>query len=79
VLKAYHTNFINNWDKVKDSTPEGIQENFLQRKGILRFEQVKVILVVQKKGADILMESIPWNISLTKLVWMKYPIYVEWI
>ena len=70
---------INNWEKVKNSTPEGIQETFLQREGILRFQTDKVRLVVEKKGVDILLESIPWNISLIKLAWMKMPIYVEWI
>lgn len=70
---------INNWEKVKNSTPEGIQETFLKREGILRFKTDKVTLEVEKKGVDILLESIPWNISLIKLAWMKVPIYVEWI
>jgi hypothetical protein len=70
---------INNWEKVKNSSPEGIQETFLQREGILRFQTDKVTLVVEKKGVDILLESIQWNISLIKLAWMKVPLYVEWI
>lgn len=70
---------INNWEKVKNSSPEGIQETFLQREGILRFQTDKVTLTVENKGVDILVESIPWNISLIKLAWMKVPIYVEWI
>jgi len=70
---------INNWEKVKNSSPEGIQETFIQRDGILRFQEDKITLVVEKKGFDILMESIPWNIALVKLAWMEKPIYVEWI
>jgi len=70
---------INNWEKVKNASPQGIQETFLQREGILRFQSERVTLVVEKKGVDILLESIPWNISLIKLAWMKVPIYVEWI
>jgi len=70
---------INNWEKVKNSTPEGIQETFLQREGILRFGTDKIMLEVDKKGVDVLLKSIPWNISLVKLSWMKKPIYVEWI
>lgn len=70
---------INNWEKVKNSTPEGIQETFLQREGILRFGADKIMLQVDKKGVDVLLKSIPWNISLVKLSWMKKPIYVEWI
>ena len=70
---------INNWKKVKNSTPEGIQETFVQREGILRFDADKITLVVDKHGVDVLVESLPWNISLIKLSWMKKPIYVEWI
>ena len=70
---------INNWEKVKNSTPEGIQETFVQREGVLRFDADKITLVVDKHGVDVLVESLPWNISLIKLSWMKKPIYVEWI
>lgn len=70
---------INNWEKVKNSTPEGIQETFLQREGVLRFKGDEVFLEVEKKGVDILVKSIPWNISLIKLPWMKKPMHVEWV
>ncbi|WP_318348810.1 contractile injection system tape measure protein [Aquipluma nitroreducens] len=70
---------INNWEKVRNSTPEGIQETFVQREGILRFDADKITLVVEKHGVDVLLESIPWNISLVKLSWMTMPIYVEWV
>ncbi|MFA5329574.1 MAG: contractile injection system tape measure protein, partial [Prolixibacteraceae bacterium] len=69
---------IQNWEKVKNSTPEGIQQTFIQREGMLRFSADKVTLIVEKKGVDVLLASIPWNISLVKLAWMKKPIYVEW-
>ncbi len=70
---------INNWDKMKNTSPEGLQETFLQREGILKFQTDKITLTVEQKGYDILLQSIPWNISLVKLSWMKIPIYVEWI
>lgn len=70
---------LHNWEKVKNSTPEGIQETFLQREGILRFQKDNVLLVVEKKGVDVLMESIPWNISVIKLAWMNKPLNVKWI
>ncbi len=70
---------INNWEKVSNSSPQGIQETFIRRDGVLRFQEDKITLLVEKKGFDILMESIPWNIALVKLAWMEKPIYVEWI
>jgi hypothetical protein len=78
-VQSLMNGLINNWEKVKNSSPEGIQETFIQRDGILRFQEDKITLVVEKKGFDILLESIPWNIGLVKLAWMEKPIYVEWI
>ncbi len=79
IAQSLFNGLINNWEKVKNSSPEGIQQTFIQREGILRFQKDKVSLVVVKKGVDILLDSIPWNISLIKLSWMKKPIYVEWM
>jgi hypothetical protein len=68
-----------NWDKVKDSSPEAIQETFLQRDGILIIKEDKMVLTVDKKGVDVLLNSIPWNITLIKLPWMQKPLYAEWV
>lgn len=77
--KSLLNGLINNWDKMKNTSPEGLQETFIQREGILRFETDQTILIVEQKGYDILLQSIPWNISMVKLLWMDRPIYVEWI
>jgi len=70
---------MSNWDKVKNSSIDAIQETFLQREGILKFKKESITLVIEKKGVDVLLSSLSWNISLIKLPWMKKPIYVEWI
>lgn len=70
---------IANWEKVKNSSTEGIQETFFQREGILIFNQDYNKLIIPKKGVDVLVESIPWNLSLIKLPWMEKPLNVEWI
>lgn len=70
---------INNWEKMKNTSPEGLQETFIRRYGMLKFKSDKVLLVVEKKGYDILLQAIPWNISIIKLPWMKRPIHVDWI
>lgn len=68
-----------NWDKVKNSTPEAIQETFLQREGILKINEDNIILNIEKRGVDVLLNSLSWNISLIKLGWMEKPLHVEWI
>lgn len=79
MTKSLLNGLIGNWDKVQNSTPEGIQETFLQRSGILKFKTEEVSLTVEKMGVDILMHSIPWNFSVIKLGWMKKPLQVKWI
>jgi hypothetical protein len=71
--------FMSNWDKVKNSSIAGVQETFLQREGILKIKKESIVLVIEKKGVDVLLNSLPWNISIIKLTWMEKPIYVEWI
>ncbi len=71
--------FKNNWEKVKDSSVEAIQETFIRREGILKLNKEKSILKIEKKGVDILLLSISWNITVVKLPWMQYPLYIEWI
>lgn len=70
---------ISNWDKVKSSSIEAIQETFIQREGILKIKKESIALVVEKRGVDVLLNSIPWNISLIKLPWVEKPMHVEWI
>ena len=79
MTKSLLNGLISNWDKVKNSTPEGIQETFLQREGVLTFKAEVDSLTIEKKGVDVLMHSIPWNFSVIKLAWMKKPLQVKWI
>lgn len=69
---------ISNWDKMKNSSIEGLQETFIQREGVLRFKKENTTLIINKKGVDVLLDTIPWNISLIRLPWMEKPIHVEW-
>ncbi|MGB5418177.1 contractile injection system tape measure protein [Algibacter sp.] len=68
-----------NWDKVKISSPEAVQETYLQRDGFLKIKEDAITLRIEKKGVDVLLNSLSWNISLIKLGWMEKPLYVEWI
>ena len=79
MTKSLLNGLISNWDKVKNSTPEGFQETFLQRKGVLKFKTEEDSLIIEKKGVDVLMHSIPWNFSVIKLAWMKKTLQVKWI
>ena len=79
VSRSLMNGFISNWDKVRNSSPEAIQETFIQRGGILRFSEDKMDLAVNNSAVDVLIHSIPWNISEIKLPWMIKPIHIDWI
>ena len=70
---------IANWEKVRDASPAAIQETFVQREGFLLIKEENMHLKINKKGVDVLLMSIPWNLSLIKLPWMEKPLHIEWI
>jgi hypothetical protein len=71
--------FIANWDKVRNTSIEGIQETFLLRQGMLTVSNTHDELSVENKGVDVLLTSLPWNISMINLPWMEKPLQVEWV
>ena len=69
---------IGHWTALKNTSPEGLQETFLNREGKLTFKDGQWTLVVERKTIDILMDRIPWSISMIKHSWMKQMINTEW-
>ncbi|SFB53454.1 contractile injection system tape measure protein [Algoriphagus aquimarinus] len=68
----------NNWDKMKSASVQAIRETFLQRAGYLTFEPTWLKLEVEKKGVDVLLDSIPWGLSMVKLPWMTRSLEIIW-
>ncbi|WP_423999479.1 contractile injection system tape measure protein [Maribacter sp. IgM3_T14_3] len=79
MITSLMNGLIQNWPKMQNSTSIGIQETFIQREGILSIDKEHYKLVITKNTVDILVASIPWNLSLIKLPWMQKPLYIEWI
>lgn len=69
---------ISNWNAIKNTSIEGLQASFFQRKGILTEKESHWILQIERKGFDLLLDSIPWSFSTIKMPWMKKYIQVEW-
>lgn len=69
---------IEHWTVLKNTTPSGLRNSFLQREGRIVFKNNQWELAVQKQAHDILLEYIPWNISLIKLPWMEHLLTVKW-
>ncbi|MCB0464245.1 MAG: hypothetical protein KDC78_01030 [Aequorivita sp.] len=69
---------IQNWDKLGSTSIVGLQEAFMQRDGVIGMKADSNTLSVEKRGVDVLLQTIPWNINLIKLPWMEKPVHVEW-
>ncbi|MEL6698597.1 MAG: contractile injection system tape measure protein [Bacteroidota bacterium] len=79
LIQGLLASITQSWTPLQNSSIDALRETFLQREGLIIFEEQKTILKVQRKGAlDILLESLPWGISMINLPWREEILYVEW-
>jgi hypothetical protein len=69
---------IEQWDVLKNTSANGLREGFLQRNGKLFRKNDKLYLQVESNTIDVLLDQLPWNLSMIKLPWMKELLRVEW-
>ena len=69
---------LKNWEKLSNSSVQTLRETFLFREGILRPVELDYKLNVIKGTFDMLIETIPWNISIIQTTFMKNKINVDW-
>ncbi len=69
---------IKNWGALGESSPDALREGFLQRDGKLEKREGGWYLMVEQKTIDILLEKLPWNISIIRLPWREELLKVEW-
>lgn len=69
---------LQQWDKLQNTSPAGLREGFLQRNGKLHSKSGTINLQVEKSAIDVLLDYLPWNLSMIKLPWMKDILRVEW-
>jgi hypothetical protein len=69
---------IHYWSLLKNTSVQGLRSSFLQRQGLLREDDNKWRLQMERAAFDMLLNQLPWGISIVKLPWMPKPIYTEW-
>jgi hypothetical protein len=70
---------LSNWDVIKTSSAELLQNEFLQRPGKLNINgDDSPVIIIERKTQDILLDKLSWNLSIIKLAWKKRIIYVNW-
>jgi Contractile injection system tape measure protein len=69
---------LKNWKKLNNTSIQGLRASFLMREGKLLLKDDAWSLTVSAKGYDILLDSLPWGLSLVRLPWMKTRVHVKW-
>ena len=66
------------WPPLNGTSPEGLQQSFMRRKAIIVYEDNTWMVRVEGQAIDILLDDLPWEISLLLLPWKEEMIMVEW-
>lgn len=69
---------IDQWEKLKSISIDALRENFLQRSGKLYTKNDLRYLQVENGSLDVLLDYLPWTLSIVKLPWMKEMLRIEW-
>jgi hypothetical protein len=74
ILKA----IISKWKRIGNTSPDVFRNSFLLRNGRIIEEETCWLLTIERKGIDVLLETLPYPVSIVKLPWMPKPIFVQW-
>ncbi|MFY0630372.1 MAG: hypothetical protein JXR05_08320 [Flavobacteriaceae bacterium] len=69
---------IANWSALNNASNDLLRNEFLQRSGKISFKEDNPKIVVERKVHDILLDKIPWTLSICKLPWMNKLIFTDW-
>jgi len=69
---------ISYWKELKNTSPDGLREGFLVRKGKIDLREEMPVLYVEGKAQDILLEKLPWGIGYIQLPWLDKAFATIW-
>lgn len=69
---------VENWKALKSTSVDGLRQMFMRREGHLRRENEAWVMNVEREGYDILLDKLPWGISMLRAPWLEEIIHVEW-
>lgn len=70
---------VRNWGALGGASPDALREGFLQRDGVLSGDAWgDRVLRVEGRSLDILLDDLPWGLSVVALPWMERRLIVEW-
>jgi hypothetical protein len=69
---------ITHWGAIPGTSVAGLRETFLQREGRLEERDGAWRLAVQRRTLDLLVDRLPWSISVVLHPWMPVRLHVTW-
>lgn len=69
---------ITNWPILKNTSVDGLRSSFLQREGKLAKHENIWRLTVEQKSYDMVLDYLPYTLSIIKLPWNKNVLKVDW-
>ena len=69
---------LERWGALKTKDAEALRNGFLRREGRLSFQGKGWNLFIERTTLDVLLDRLPWSLSMVKFPWRDDIIYVEW-
>jgi hypothetical protein len=69
---------IAQWTILHNTSADGLREGFLTREAKVVVRDTGITFTVESSAIDVLLDHLPWNLSLIKLPWLYEMIRVEW-
>ena len=69
---------IRHWGALRNSSPDALRGTFLLRPGKLSLRGGDWLLQVEAQTCDLLLDQLPWSVSMIQLPWMEQKLWVEW-
>lgn len=67
------------WKPLSKSSTNALRTGFLQRQGSVVMEDGTWIVRVEGSAMDVLLDSLPWELSFIIFPWNEKPVLVEWL
>lgn len=69
---------IQHWSAIGSTSVQGLRDTFLRHAGWIRKEEDSWSLKVHNGPFDVLLDRLPWGISMVKFDWMPTMLKVKW-
>ncbi len=69
---------VSQWTALKSTSGESMAKGFFPREGSLKRVSKGYQLTIPRISIDILLNRLPWAISIIKLPWMEETLFTEW-